>query len=142
MTDYRNVLERDLARVGSAPFGFDDVARRRDRKRRNQRITAGVVGIAVFVAAVWIVTSVGSLDRSETPAVPGPAEAGPALSNCALTRCTETGPAVTAPEHRIPDRPQHRREHATPQEHAGGWLTAEFGTVRRLTGRHDGGVHL
>ena len=28
-------------------------------------------GIAVFVAAVWIVTSVGSLDRSETSVVPG-----------------------------------------------------------------------
>jgi Tol biopolymer transport system component len=70
--------------------------RRRDRKRRNQRITAGVVGIAVFVAAVWIVTSVGSLDRSETPAVPGPAETGPAGSNCVVTRCTETGPAPPA----------------------------------------------
>jgi hypothetical protein len=50
---------------------------RRDRKRRNQRITAGVVGIAVFVAAVWIVTSGGWFDRTETPAVPGPAETGP-----------------------------------------------------------------
>ena len=82
MNDYRNVLERDLARVGPAPFDFDDVARRRDRKRRNQRIAAGVVGIAVFVAAVWIVTSVGSLDRSEPSVVPGgdvtgPAETGP-----------------------------------------------------------------
>jgi hypothetical protein len=71
--------------------------RRRDRKRRNQRIAAGVVGIAVFVVAVWIVTSVGSLDRSETPAVPGPAETGPAEPNCVVTRCTETGPAVTPP---------------------------------------------
>ena len=53
---------------------------RRDRKRRNQRIVAGVVGIAVFVAAVWIVTSGGAFDRS-TPAVPG-AETGP----------TQTGP--------------------------------------------------
>ena len=77
MNDYRNVLERDLARVGPAPFDLDDVVRRRDRKRRNQRITAGVVGIAVFVAAIWIVTSVGSLDRTQTPAVPGGAETGP-----------------------------------------------------------------
>jgi Tol biopolymer transport system component len=84
MTDYRNVLERDLARVGPAPFGFDAVARRRDRKRRNQRVAAGVVGIAVFVAAVWIVTSLGSLDRSQTPAVPRPAQTGPA----------ETGPVA------------------------------------------------
>ena len=68
MTDYRNVLERDLARVGPAPFGFDDVARRRDRRRRNQRMTAGVVGIAVFVAAVWVVTSGGSSDRTQRSA--------------------------------------------------------------------------
>jgi hypothetical protein len=68
MTDYRNVLERDLARVGPAPFGFDDVARRRDRKRRNQRIAAGVVGIVVFVVAVWIVTTGGSFDRTQRPA--------------------------------------------------------------------------
>jgi hypothetical protein len=88
MTDYRNVLERDLARVGPAPFGFDDVARRRDRKRRNQRVAAGVVGIAVFVAAVWIVTSGLSLDRSETSVVPGGGVTGPAV---------ETGPAETGP---------------------------------------------
>ncbi len=43
---------------------FERMLRRRDRKRRNQRITAGVVGIAVFVAAVWIVTSGGVIDAS------------------------------------------------------------------------------
>jgi hypothetical protein len=84
MNDYRNVLERDLARVGPAPFDFDDVARRRDRKRRNQRIAAGVVGIAVFVAAIWFVTSFGSFDRTQTPAVPGGSETG----------TMETGPSV------------------------------------------------
>jgi hypothetical protein len=71
-------------RVFVPPEGsFDRFLRRRDRKRKNQRIGAGAVGIAVFVAAVWIVTSVGSLDRSETSVVPGgdvtgPAETGPA----------------------------------------------------------------
>ena len=54
--------------------------RRRDRRRRNQRIAAGVVGIAVFVAAVWIVTTVGSSDRS-TPAVPGGSQTRPAQSS-------------------------------------------------------------
>jgi hypothetical protein len=91
MTDYRNVLERDLARVGPAPFGFDDVARRRDRKRRNQRIAAGIVGIAAFVAAVLIMTSVGSLDRSETSVVPGGDVTGP----------TETGPTVPPETERV-----------------------------------------
>ncbi len=46
-----------------------------------------MVGIAVFVAAVWIVTSIASLDRSETQVVPGGLTTGPA----------ETGPAETGP---------------------------------------------
>jgi hypothetical protein len=50
---------------------LERVLRRRDRKRRNQRIAAGVVGIAVFVAAVWFVTTGGSFNRTETPAAPG-----------------------------------------------------------------------
>jgi hypothetical protein len=54
--------------------------RRRDRKRRNQRIAAGVVGITILVAALWIVTSGGAFDRS-TPAVPGGSETGPAQSS-------------------------------------------------------------
>ena len=68
MDDLRTLVREKMERAGSPSYSFDDLGRRRDRKRRNQRIAAGVVGIAVFVAAVWIVTSVGSLDRSETPA--------------------------------------------------------------------------
>jgi Tol biopolymer transport system component len=86
--------EREFAPPGGS---FDGFLRRRDRKRRNRRIRAGVVGMAMFVAAVWIVTSVGSLDRSETSAVPGSAETGPAVSNCVVTRCTETGPVPPTP---------------------------------------------
>jgi hypothetical protein len=48
---------------------------RRDRKRRNQRIAAGVVGIAVFVAAIWFVTADRPFDRTET--VPGGAVTRP-----------------------------------------------------------------
>lgn len=76
--------ERDLEqaeRVFSPPDGsFDRFLRRRDRKRRNRRISAGVVGIAVFVVAVWIVTSGGAFDRS-TPAVPGGLETGSTQSS-------------------------------------------------------------
>jgi hypothetical protein len=92
MTELRTILERGAGGATPPPEGFERMLRRRDRKRRNQRIAAGVVGITVFVAAVWIVTSVSSLDRSETSVVPGgnvtgPAETGPA----------ETGPAETGP---------------------------------------------
>jgi len=96
VNEYRSVLERAGSNFAPLDLELESLLRRRDRKRRNQRIAAGVVGIAVFVAAVWVVTSVGSLDRSEAPAVPGPAETGPAEPNCVVTRCTETGPAVTA----------------------------------------------
>jgi hypothetical protein len=71
VTEYRSVLERAGSNAPPPDLQLERVLRRRDRKRRNQRIAAGVVGIAVFVAAVWIVTGVGSLDRSQAPAVPG-----------------------------------------------------------------------
>jgi hypothetical protein len=80
LSDTRELLRRGVEGFEPMPDAFERVLARRDRKRRNQRITAGVVGIAVFVAAIWIVTSGLSLDRS-TPAVPG----------------SETGPAQTAP---------------------------------------------
>jgi hypothetical protein len=68
MTD-RNMLERDLARVGPAPFGFDDVARRRDRKRRNKRIAAGVLALAVAAAAIGgIVEAIRRAEPSPRPA--------------------------------------------------------------------------
>jgi hypothetical protein len=50
---------------------FEGFLRRRDRKRRNQRIRAGAVGFAVFVAAVWLVTSGGPFDRAQRPAGSG-----------------------------------------------------------------------
>jgi hypothetical protein len=78
MSDLRTILERGVGGTTPPPDGFERMLRRRDRKRRNQRIAAGVVGIAVFVAAIWIVTSGGVFDRSETPAATGPAETVPA----------------------------------------------------------------
>ena len=87
MSDPRSLLERESRRFIQQDGAFERLVRRRDRKRRNQRIAAGVVGIAVFVAAIWIVMSVSPLDRSETSVVPaatgpvetestGPADAG------------------------------------------------------------------
>jgi hypothetical protein len=68
----RALFEKSFRRYEPEGDSFERLARRRDRKRRNQRIAAGVAGIAVFVAAVWIVTSDGWFDRTETPAVTGP----------------------------------------------------------------------
>jgi hypothetical protein len=68
MSDVRTILEQGVGGATPPPDGFERMLRRRDRKRRNQRIAAGVVGIAVFVAAVGIVTSQAWPDRSQTPA--------------------------------------------------------------------------
>jgi hypothetical protein len=87
MGDLKSVLERGLRGFEPSDDAFERTLRRRERKRRNQRITAGVVGIAVFVAAIWIVTSVGSLDRGEN-------SVGPAGD--------VTGPAVTGPTETVP----------------------------------------
>ena len=101
----KNVLER-VSRIRPPDGAFERLVRRRDRKRRNQRITAGVVGIAVFVAAVWIVTSVGWLGRSEKWGVPegrrstGPTETGPKETGPLIepgVGPTGTGPAETGP---------------------------------------------
>ena len=77
MIDERDVFEKSFRRYEPEAGSFERLTRRRDRNRRNQRIAAGVSGIAVFVAAVWIVTSVGSFDRTQ-PAATGPVETGPA----------------------------------------------------------------
>lgn len=69
--------------VGPGNDAYEALLRRRDRERRNQRMTAGVVGMAVFVATVWLVTSGGPQDP-HPPAVPGEDATGPA----------ETGPTV------------------------------------------------
>jgi hypothetical protein len=69
-------VERAAERFKVPDGALERLIRRRDRKRRNQRISAAVVGTAVFVAAVWIVTTGGPVDPTQ-PAVPGPTETGP-----------------------------------------------------------------
>jgi hypothetical protein len=86
--DERELVERAVRALVPEEPSFDDLIKRRHRKRRNQRIAAGVVGMAVFVAAVWIVTSGLSFDRSETSVVPGGGVTGSA----------ETGPTGASPD--------------------------------------------
>ncbi len=93
MIDERQVFERVMRGFVPPDDSLERLVRRRDRKRRNQRIAAGVVGIAVFVAAVWAVTSGLSLDRSEKSVVP--AGTGPVQT---AVKPTPTPPAVTGPE--------------------------------------------
>ena len=68
MNETRELLER----VGER-FAFPEQCasrrsqRRRDRKRRKQRIAAGVVGFAVFLAAIALV-ALSPIDRSRSEA--------------------------------------------------------------------------
>jgi hypothetical protein len=101
MNNLKELLDGEARRVSAEPDALDAVLRLRDRKRRNQRIAAGLVGIAVFVAAVWVVTSMGSLDRSETSVVPGGDVTGPAETGPAETGPTETGPAYNGPTYSL-----------------------------------------
>ena len=56
MSEDRDLLERALRRFEPEPGLAERVMRRRDRKRRNQRILAGVVGGAIALAVVLAVT--------------------------------------------------------------------------------------
>jgi hypothetical protein len=79
-SDRFDVLERFAPLFEAPERSFDAFLRRRDRRRRNQRVTAGVVGIAVFVAMVWVATTGGPFDRTKvdtgTTVTPSPERVG------------------------------------------------------------------
>ena len=69
MIEERESYERAFQQFQMAEPAWDRLVGRRDRKRRHQRIGAGVIGIAVFVAAIWVFgTRVGQ--ETTTPAKP------------------------------------------------------------------------
>ncbi|HET9248705.1 MAG TPA: hypothetical protein VFP13_02025 [Actinomycetota bacterium] len=66
MNETKELLRRGVGDFEPTPDAFERVLARRDRKRRNQRVAAGVLGIAVFaLAAVGFVQLLGS---ERTPA--------------------------------------------------------------------------
>jgi hypothetical protein len=98
MSDLRTMLERGVGGETPPPYGFERMLRRRDRKRRNQRISAGVVAIAVFVAAVWIVTTGGPFHRAQMPAAPG-STVPPTPRVVGLIGLAPEGATPSSPEH-------------------------------------------
>ena len=54
MSEYRNTLERELERLSPPRIPFDELARRWDRKRRGQRIRAGMLGLAIVIVMGWL----------------------------------------------------------------------------------------
>jgi hypothetical protein len=105
MPDLGTRLKRELESIEVRPFTMDDFHVRRGRERQHQRLAASVVGIAVFVVAMWIVRDIGSLDRTRTDVPGGSGAIGP----------TVTGPVVAVPTYTEPvharagDPEGHRR---------------------------------
>jgi dipeptidyl aminopeptidase/acylaminoacyl peptidase len=89
MDSLKEPLDREVEGLPISSEALAKTIARARRRSRNKRIAAGVVGIGVFVAAVWIVTSGLSFDRSETPAATGPAETGPAETRPTALEPTE-----------------------------------------------------
>ena len=98
MADPRTQVRHEMERLQLRPFTLDDFHTRRDRKRRNQRIAAGVVGMAVFVAAIWIITTGGTFDRTRTPATTGP-KVPHARNPVGFIGLPPEGAAPSSPEH-------------------------------------------
>jgi hypothetical protein len=88
----QEILDRAerAARSVDLPDGrFEELLRRHDRKRRNQRVTGGALGMGIFVVLVWFVTSAGPLDGTQTPVTPEGSETEHAAAGSrATTRVT------------------------------------------------------
>ena len=80
MSDLRSIIDRELERVEVRPFTLETFHRRRERKRRNERITAGVVGIAIAMIVVLIGASV-----VRSSSVPGNTHPRPGRHGAQLT---------------------------------------------------------
>jgi Tol biopolymer transport system component len=80
MADLQTLVRNEMDRAGSPSYSLDDLGRRRDRKRRNQRITAGVVGIVI--ALLSLATLARAFLGAERPAIeptPPPSPSPPGI---------------------------------------------------------------
>ena len=78
MAELKTLVDREMERAGSPGYSLDDLVDRRGHKRRNRRITAAVVAIAVFAIPAWFVVSIakqGPGGRSVALGSTGSAEA-------------------------------------------------------------------
>jgi hypothetical protein len=98
MLDDRDVLEREMNQMRPRPFGLDDIVRRRERKRRNQRLVAGVVAIAIFVVPVAVILANGGWSgRTQAPADDGPTVAPDVFPQVGLVGLPPAGATPSTP---------------------------------------------
>jgi hypothetical protein len=72
MNDLRTLVREQMERAGSPSYSLDDLDRRRERRLRNQRITAGVIGVAVFALFLAAVSMAMSIEGTREPGIDGP----------------------------------------------------------------------
>ena len=94
MTEYRDVLEKVGDRAPMPEPAFERILRRRDQKRRNQRIWAGAVGLTATVALVLTLAQV-SADRDVRPVT----EPTPLPSNGWIAYAAEPGNEAGGPRY-------------------------------------------
>jgi WD40 repeat protein len=68
MSETKELLRRGVGEFEPMPDAYDRVLARRERKHRNQRVGAGVLGLAIAIAVGWL--GVNAIRSSE----PGPAD--------------------------------------------------------------------
>jgi hypothetical protein len=72
MDDLRTLVREQMNRAGSPGYSLHDLDRRRERRLRNQRITAGVIGVVVFALFLAAVSVAMSTERTYEPGIDGP----------------------------------------------------------------------
>jgi Tol biopolymer transport system component len=87
MSEYRSILEDARERFAPPEMPLEGVLRRRDHKHRNQRITAGVVGLAIGLVAILIGASI----FRSSPKVPANPKPTPVMGNGPITVFGFTG---------------------------------------------------
>jgi Tol biopolymer transport system component len=68
MPDLRSIVDGELSKIQVRPFAIDAVHERRERKRRNQRIRAGALGIAIAATLLAILAGTTVFRSSSSPA--------------------------------------------------------------------------
>jgi TolB protein len=76
MPELGPVLQREMQEIAPADYSIADVARRRERRRRNQRVRTAVVALGIAAVAFGGLLQTFGHVRSDVPAEPGPARNG------------------------------------------------------------------
>jgi hypothetical protein len=90
MRETKELLRRGVGEFEPTPDALERVLTRRDRRRRNQRVAAGVLGIAVFaLAAIGLVRLLGSEGTPASDPTPAPPTSGTMWPQSSLAEAEE-----------------------------------------------------